>query len=248
MAALLSAGMFVSCSSDPDYDDTEILNVSDAQLPYSTDGIWMDNNKNQNLNIDDYIFTHSVDENGIVYGFTPSKISDTSLHTPLYSFPYASASGGGITGKGSQYLVGYWPEFLDADCSCPYQHYCTVYPEDGDTFKPESVMVCNTTYMKYAALEGTDYSPKFSVGDYVTLIAHGVHLDGTEQEAVFYLVNIESDNVEDGILMAWDTFDLSGLGACVSVYFTMDCSDNLKGEWGINVPTYFCLDKFILKD
>lgn len=246
--AIAATGLLSSCSSDPEYDDTETIDVSEAQFPYDSEGVWADNTKPGFLNIDDYEFSHIVDDNGLVYGFTPSKVSDTSMHSPLYTFPYASASGGGITGKGSQYLVGYWGEYMEGE-DCPFnQRTCRIYDEDGDTFRPQSVMVCNNTYLMYAALNGTDFSEKFGPGDWVTLVAHGVHLDGTEDQEVFYLVNIESSNTEEGILMAWDKFDLTGLGTCTGIYFTMDCSESFKSEYGLNVPTYFCLDQLIVKE
>lgn len=247
LAALFGMASLASCSSDPEYDDTETINVSEGQFQYDSDGVWSRNDQPGNLNIDDYVFSHVVSD-GYVYGFTPSKASDTSLHTPLYEYPYASAFGGGLKGAGSQYLVGYWAEYLEGeDCGFD-QRTCRIYDEDGDSFEPQSVMVCNTTYMKYAGVNGTDFSPAFKPGDYVMLVAHGVHMDGTEAQSTFYLVNIESSDVEAGILQAWDKFDLSGMGACTGLYFTMDASDNLKSDWGLDVPTYFCLDRLIVKE
>lgn len=246
--AIFAAGLLASCSSDPEYDDTEYIQVSDAQYPYDKEGVWLDNDKSVNLNIEDYIFSHSVDEWGYVYGFTPSKVSDTSAHSPLSSFPYASAFGGGLKGNGSQYLVGYWAEFLEGNNCEFYQRTCRIYEEDGDQFEPQSVMVTNNTYLKYAALNGTDFSPKFEPGDYVMLIAHGVHMDGTESQSTFYLVNIESSDIEAGILQGWEKFDLSGMGACTGIYFTMAASERLTGDYGLNIPTYFCLDQLIVKE
>lgn len=239
---------YTSCSSEPEFNDIETIVTEEGQFRYDSEGVWDLNNRNSFLNIDDYEFSHSVDKDGYIYGFTPSKVSDTSKHTPLYTFPYASASGGGVTGKGSQYLVGYWAEFLEGpDCTFN-NRTCRIYDEDGFPFMPQSVMVCNTTYMMYAATEGTDFSPKFQLGDYVILVAHGVHVDGTESQSTFYLVNIESENVEEGVLMAWDKFDLSGMGACMGLYFTMDASPRLKSEWGLDVPTYFCIDQLVVKE
>lgn len=246
---IICAGTLVSCSSDPDFDDTETVSVAEARLPYNADGVWMDNSQPGNLNIDDYIFTHKLDQYDIVYGFTPSEISDTSEHTPLYSFPYASASGGGLTGKGSPYLVAYWPEYLDKDATSLYERYCAIWNEDGDRFEPQSVMVCNNTYLMYEGLNGSAFTPAFIPGDYVYLIAHGVHEDGTEETAVYPLVNIESENTSSGIVQKWEKFDLSRLGACTGIYFTMDCSKHLKNEAGeIMIPTYFCIDNLIVKE
>lgn len=244
---MMALGMLSSCSSDPDYYVVETINVSKAQFPYNSDDVWMDNDKPGFLNIMDFEFSHIVDEFNLVYGFTPSKVSDVSEHSPLYSFPYACAAGGGVQGTGSQYLVGYWAEYLEGE-DCPFEsRTCRIYNEDGTSFEPQSVMVCNNTYLQYAALKGTDMSPKFVPGDYVVLIAHGVHQDGSEETVPFYLINIESSNIESGILLDWQKFDLSDLGACTGLYFTMDASENLKGEYGLNIPTYFCIDSLVVK-
>lgn len=247
--AVLSLGTAVtSCSSDPEYDDNETIEVSDGSFDYNNDGIWTENKNNVFFNIDDYEFSHIVDDYGIVYGFTPSKVTDTSLHQTMYEFPYASAAGGGPTGEGSQYLVGYWAEYLEGD-NCGFNdRTCRIYAEDGDEFQPQSAMVCVNTYLKYAALNGTDFSARFTTGDWVTLTAHGVHLDGTEAEDTFYLINIESDDVEAGIQSDWKEFDLTALGTCTGMYFTMDCSENLKSDYGMDVPTYFCLDQLKVKE
>lgn len=248
MASVPFIGSLTSCSSDPEFDDMETIEVSEAQFPYDSEGVWLNNMKPGFLNIDDYEFSHSIDEYNCVYGFTPSKVADKSEHSPLYSFPYASASGGGLTGAGSQYLVGYWGETLEGE-NCPWnERTCRIYAEDGDRFQPQSVMVCNNTYMLYSALNGSDFNPAVGPGDWVTLIAHGVHRDGTVGEATFYLINIEETDVEKGILTNWQKFDLTGLGTCIAVYFTMDCSENLKESWGMNLPTYFCLSNLVVKD
>lgn len=244
----------VSCQSDndepdddTDYKDTEVIDIEGADFNY-TDGVWSQNDLkgSGNFEIDDYIFSHIVDEAGYVYGFTPSKVSDTTEHSPLFTFPYASAFGSGSTGKNSPYLVGYWAEYLEGE-NCEFdQRTCRIYNEEGNTFKPESVMVCNNTYVMYTVLNGSDFTKEFGPGDYITLTAHGVHLDGTESEEIFYLVNIEDSDISKGVLMAWEKFDLRGLGECTGIYFTMDSSD--KGAWGVNIPTYFCIDQLTVKE
>lgn len=247
--AVFMAGAISSCSSDPEFDETETINVSDAGYSFTSEGVWTENGNPGYLNIDDFEFSHTIDSYGYVYGFTPSKVSDTTKHDPLSSFPYASASGGGLRGAGSQYLVGYWAEFLEGE-DCDFDNRtCRIYPEDGDRFQPQSVMVCNTTWMYYAGIDGTDFSPKFSAGDYVTLTAHGVHLDGTEAEETFYLVNVEDRDPAKGILTTWQSFNLRNLGTCKGIYFTMDASENLKDPvYGLNIPTYFCLDQLVVKE
>lgn len=246
--ALLCMGALASCSEDNEYDSTQTILISQGNFEYNSEGVWTQNDKQGFVEDDGYEFSHIVDADGIVYGFTPSKISDTSAHDPLYTFPYACAYGGGLKGKGSQYLVGYWAEYLEGDSPMFSDRTCRIYAQDGDTFKPQSVYICNNTYMLYAGLNGTAFTEKFKAGDWVTLVAHGVHLDGTESQAVEYLVNIEDTNVEDGIVMAWKEMDLSGLGECTGIYFTMDASQSLQGAYGLDIPTYFCLDNLTVKD
>lgn len=247
--SLLCIGLLPSCSSDPEYDTSVKVGTWEGGFQYDSEGVWTKNNDSGYLTIEGYEFSHILDSYGMVYGFTPSRVSDTSKHTPLYSFPYASASGGGLSGKGSQYLVGYWAEFLEGSNSGFDDRTCRIYAEDGDEFEPQSVMVCNNTYLEYAALDGTDFSPKFQPGDYVTLIAHGVHLDGTESQAQFYLINIESENIAQGIITSWKKFDLSSLGKCTGIYFTMGASERLSDpNYGLNIPTYFCIDQLVVKE
>lgn len=252
LATALGAGSLASCSSDPEYDDLETISVSDAKLPYDSEGVWLENNESGFINIDDYEFSHILD-NGLVYGFTPSKVTDTSLHQPLYTYPYACAAGGGVKGPGSPYLVGYWSEYLETLNGAEPQftdRSCRIYAEDGDTFKPVSVMVCNNTYMMYELLNGSDFMKAFGPDDWVTLTVHGVHLDGTESQVTDYLVNIEGTDVKAGILTSWKKFDLTSLGVCTGLYFTMDCTDSpdYKSSYGLNIPTYFCIDQLVVED
>lgn len=77
--------------------------------------------------------------------------------------------------------------------------------------------VCNNPYVYYAIEKGNPYSTKFEQGDWFKLVAHGIDEQGTE------------------------TGTVSELGQIASIYFTMESSDT--GDYGINTPTYFCLDK-----
>lgn len=256
--SLLFLGTLVSCESDPEFDTTETITPSDDQFNYDSEGVWTENNQPGFLNIQGYEFSHIVDNLGYVYGFTPSKVSNASKpNTALNDYPYASASGGGVCGPGSQYLVGYWSEYLetkdlDPGEECPFDNRsCRIYANDGDTFEPQSVMVCNNTYVKYAALDGTTFTPPFKAGDNLILIAHGVHMDGTEKTVSYHLINIQDSDVSKGILSEWAKFDLSDLGECTGVYFTMDSNDNpnLKDPvYGLNIPAYFCISQFVVKD
>ena len=51
---------------------------------------------------------------------------------------------------------------------------------------------------------------------------------------------------ENGVVIAdWTTVDLSSLGLTDKVTFAMDSND--RGEWGVNVPMFFCIDNIVLQ-
>jgi hypothetical protein len=59
----------------------------------------------------------------------------------------------------------------------------------------------------------------------------------------FYLADYRfTDNSKDYILNTWKWVDCSSLGEVDSVSFKLSSSD--EGQYGINNPTYFCLDNF----
>lgn len=239
-----------SCSSDPEYDSSEIINVSEGNFEFDKFGVWKQNAANNNpFRIDDFEFTHIVSD-GYVYGFTPSNVTSKTDLTDYPSdltpvFPYASAAGSGLNGSSSSYLVGYWADFYDNKATNFRERSCAIWEEEGETFKPISVMVCCNTYLKEAVLNGSDFNAKFGPEDWVKLTAHGVHLDSPETTQDFYLVN-------NGpvIIDKWTKFDLSGLGVCIGIYFTMDSSDySTYGDVNyLNIPTYFCLDQLVIAD
>lgn len=247
--SLIAALAVTSCSSDEqDFDTYTLIDASKADLSY-TNGVWTDNTKNVNLVMEGYEFSHHYEDMSgydYIYGFTTSRINDTTEHTPLYTYPYASMSGGGPEGTGSPYIVGYWDNYYETDTFDG--RTCRIFAANGEEFRPQSVLVNNTSYVYYALLNGNPgISRPFKFGDTLTLIAHGVHPDGSESKAEFFLANIiDADDVASGIITKWTQFDLSGLGTCTGIYFTMESSDT--SDYGMNSPSYFCLDKLILKD
>ncbi|MBQ4138770.1 MAG: DUF4465 domain-containing protein, partial [Muribaculaceae bacterium] len=72
------------------------------------------------------------------------------------------------------------------------------------------------------------------------LIAHGVDETGAETGTA----EIELCGFHNGQFSGitdWTWFDMSALGQVSGIFFTMDSSD--KGNYGINTPTYFVMDK-----
>lgn len=238
---------FSSCENDdnddPTFNNRESITVAEADLAYNSEGIWDVNDKDQVVILDNYRFSHFL-SSGIVVGFTPSRITDNAVHDPFYEFPYASISGGGIGGN-KPYLVGYWASFVETDEFG--SRTCRIVNEEGKYFKPQSVMVNNTSWVYYSLLNGSAFSKKFGLGDSLYLVAHGVHPDGSESEVKFPLALITSNDVASGIVTKWTEFNLAALGVCQGMYFTMESTDS-DPVYGMNTPAYFCMDRLIVYD
>lgn len=161
------------------------------------------------------------------YGFAVSATTGTDYTGWGTPSEFNSCVGGGMESK--QFAVGYYSEYS--------------YTNEGQgpaifaekAFKPEYVYVTNAAYSYKTMLNGDSYAKKFDATDYLLLKIIGRTNEGKETGHVdFYLA-------KDGkIVNEWTKVDLTPLGAVDYVDFSMDSSD--KGAYGINTPTYFCLD------
>jgi hypothetical protein len=94
---------------------------------------------------------------------------------------------------------------------------------------------------------GSAYSKIFggasgSEPDYFKLYVWGEKEDGSETDSVeLYLADFRfvADSL-DYFVTDWRWVDLQKLGAVKKVKFSLESSD--AGEYGINTPTYFCMD------
>lgn len=255
VAMSISLSVLSSCSDDdnnPDnpknYDDTEVVSASEANFAFDASGIWRDNAVNGFVEIDDYEFFHSAEDmDGYMYitGYTPSRSTDTGKYNDMSAHPYNCISGGGPDGAGTPYLVANWSSWSESDGTFNTRT-TRIYNGDGQPFMPQSVMVNNNTYAYYSMLDGNAYARKFEKGDWFKLIAHGVCTDGTEVTTEFYLANCTEDDASAGIVNDWKPFDLTPLGIVTGLYFTMESSDS--GQFGMNTPAYFCIDRLIVKE
>lgn len=116
---------------------------------------------------------------------------------------------------------------------------------DGDTIS--GCYITNNAWVKYVSLNGTglnstgqqDANTPFGTGDWYKLTAtadNGKKID-------FYLADYRDENntANHYTLDTWQWLDLRSLGAVKSITFTVDGSR--KGNGGLNIPAYFCLDE-----
>lgn len=107
--------------------------------------------------------------------------------------------------------------------------------------------ITNNTYAYNTMRDGDQFSKRFggetsNDPDFLRLAVYKF-LNGlrSADSVVFYLADYRFvNNSQDFIIKNWTFVNLSALGEADSLFFRMASSD--VGEFGINTPTYFCLD------
>lgn len=178
-------------------------------------------------------FSHYFSDWGFGGGFTYTNGTDTS--TPGYTNLSA------ITGKGKDGNV-----YLTANASSFTVAQITNLQTGKYRFK--GAWVTNTTYDYLAIKDGNDGSglvSKFEAGDWFLLKAIGHASDGSEiGSADFYLADFRDG--ESTIVNTWEWFDWSELAD--AAYITFELSSTDVGDYGMNTPSYFCLDGVTLQE
>lgn len=237
--AALSLG-FVSCSDDD--NDGPVYLV----LDFNKEGIEMNDETKAwsevfNPEYDNALvyggfqFSHSANAQYKSYsGFCPTMSSDNADHDGDYTYQWSSITGCSVI-AGSPYMMAYWSEYDDTkESGIPAKPSCSI--KCDRLFNPVGVYITNSAYAYYAIKNGTEFSSKFENGDYFTL-----HINGVRNGVLTGHVDVELANGTN-ILSKWLPVSLESLGTVDMIYFTMESSDS--GTYGMNTPSYFCLDGF----
>lgn len=182
-------------------------------------------------------------------GFWGSGFAYTNKNNPVtgnYSNMYAS-----ITGKGfnnSNTYVTAWSGYGDENMMIKLA---------GSEKSVTGFYATNSTYAYKTMLNGGGPARKFGdtlhthsgmepgdFPDWFKLTVFGYKGGVRKTDSVeFYLADYRfADNSKDYIVKTWEWVDCSPLGAVDSIFFRLSSSD--VGTYGINNPTYFCLDNF----
>ena len=105
----------------------------------------------------------------------------------------------------------------------------------------------NSTYAYLSMCKGDAYAKKHNLtdGDWFKVTVTGLSKEGETTGTVdFYLSDFRSP-LTAKVVSIWTKVDLSSLGAVHQLSFSFDSSD--KGEWGLNTPTYCCIDDVAVK-
>ncbi|MCR5569096.1 MAG: DUF4465 domain-containing protein [Paludibacteraceae bacterium] len=240
LISAVSFGM-QSCSDDDDDDDNNIAtntNVIDfEELKVDEKGYWQGDT------------TGTAKQNswgGIEYtgGFTTKSANFENIYGSGYwsGFAYSTLADSTVAGEytNDMYVYGTSGAKGSKTFAIAYSDNATVTFEKETSLK--TVYVNNSTYTYKVIRDGNAYSEKFADGSWFSVTFTGY--DATDKkvgEQTFYLADYR--NGKKYICKDWTAVDLSALKGVKKVVLTYDGSD--KGSYGLNTPTYVCLDNIV---
>lgn len=111
--------------------------------------------------------------------------------------------------------------------------------KEGADYRVKGMYITNSSYSYLSMKNGDQFAKKFEAGDWFKLEIRGKDINGNDTQTVeVYLSDFRNGRTE--ILNQWKWVELSGLGEVKSLHFDLSSTDN--GEWGMNTPSYFCMD------
>lgn len=250
--ALAMTLSITSCKSTEDNDNEVTLTLNATNIVYGDNGVWAEvYDNNARIISQNIVFSHNAEPKyGMWGGFCASRNSETEdfSSTEWLSHQWSVMSGGGLSGKGTPFMVAFWNnmetedvKIEDASCAIHYGNL-----EQAIVFTPLSVYINNSTYAYYGMLNGSAYNKKFGKGDYCVLKIYGYRNGVRVSNVDFYLADYRSENEQEWTMVKdWTYVNLESLGKVEYICFQIDSSD--KGKWGMNNPAYFCLDRLKLK-
>lgn len=214
---------FVACNKQGEVEDKTIATFEEAAIsPVAAESYFA-------YGVDTTVFLESGNfqvQQTVAYGGTyvsgavVTNITDTKFKD--YKDAYKSAAGGAYAGK--NYVVWY---------------------EDGFTpnvvkLKTAAVVpgmyVCNNVYALSSMKNGDDIAgTPFKEDDWFMLTIGGSLEGKAVNTTVEFYLGKGTNFVTD-----WTYVDLSKLGKVDELNFSM--SGSRTGDWGLNTPTYFCMD------
>lgn len=172
-------------------------------------------------------------------GWAISNTTDTT--TPGFVNQYSSITGGGQDGS-SHYATA----FVSGESLLH-----TINDARGGVV--EGLYITNSTYSYLSMLEGDAFAKRFGGEDgndpdflYITIKEYGSRNVSNDSINIFLADYRFDDNSMDFLLDTWVYVDLTRFENVDTLSFTMNSSD--RGVFGINTPTYFCIDNVTTAD
>lgn len=251
IALTIALSLLTACSDDNKSPYTEgYLDFQNSTLTFNQDNIWNGTFTENNFIITPFEFSHEGVQSswGDYYtGFTLSTATGNTPAPDLTTCQYNVMAGKGMYSTSpNPFIVAYWNTSEPTDS--PLEDRSLVIKKSAtssnNTFEIKSIDICNTVYAYGTMLDGSQFSKKFTEGDYLKVIAHGIAANGSERTSDFYLANCNG-NPEHWYVTSWTNWDLSSLGEITALWFSMESSDS--GQWGMNTPSYFAVGSIYVK-
>ncbi len=151
----------------------------------------------------------------------------TNLATDQY---YTSISLSGIEGPDSTYITGYYSDFAGT------LEHNVIRQENDEPFFPKGVYVNNSV-----AAYNHIISSAFPSNGWFSLTAIGYNSNGdTTASSTIFLADYR---IKNEVIKDWTWLDLTALGECSKIIIKLNSNDD--SGFGMNVPSYFCLDHFV---
>lgn len=149
-------------------------------------------------------------------GFTISKNAADTLNQ------FACAAKGGVKGVGSPFIVAY---YMGAPLTLMF----------ADCYYPKEIYVCQDMVTLLSLQNGDSFAKKFTAKDTLALHISGLDENDANTDTVTYYLAVDSV-----FNQAWTKIDLSPIGYCYALEFSMTSTDCSSGY--MNTPAYFALD------
>ena len=149
-------------------------------------------------------------------GFTISKNAADTLNQ------FACAAKGGVKGVGSPFIVAY---YMGAPLTLMF----------ADCYYPKEIYVCQDMVTLISLQNGDSFAKKFTAKDTLALHISGLDENDANTDTVTYYLAVDSV-----FNQAWTKIDLSSIGYCYGLEFSMTSTDCSNGY--MNTPAYFALD------
>lgn len=259
LAGFVTATLSLASCDDNEPDNKVTTDLASIETGYDGNGIWEDclNEDSKEIVCNGICFSRdvTVSEYGTYWsGFCLSRSSDVTDYSDgnWLDHQYDVMSGGGVSGKGTPFLIAYW-NTMDS----PESPSLKISLANGSAFEAESVYVNNTAYGYYAMAKGTAYSKKFEQGDWCKAIFHGMaervnnegKIEYYETGTVeYYLCDFRGSGESWKLPSEWEMVNLEPLNAGGNVsfiYLTMESSDT--GVFGMNNPSYLAIDRLTIR-
>lgn len=113
---------------------------------------------------------------------------------------------------------------------------------DGVARVIDHMYVTNTCYALNALIYGDSFSAPASESSLLKLVATGFDSNGAKKGSAELTLCNGKKAVDE-----WVKFELHSLGAVAKVEFSFWASDDLIGDYGVRVPTYFAYDNIAVR-